>query len=174
MKLDTPIVSLINLSRKQRIISKGAFIVGNKFKVNYTITNIGDDVFPGGTLVINIDSPNGQKISHSYEIPRLKPRKDHQIESEPLGILSSGFSLFFAYLIEPGQREKIGIDLAPLFYDELNEIKDYTSLFSIFGQTKEEFYQYWAMIFAAIGLCYFLIKDIIGLLISWISPLCAR
>ena len=171
IRLGTPIVSFMSLSRIQKFMFKESFIVGHEFEVNYTITNIGDDVFPGGSLVISIDWPNGQREITPYEIPRLKPENDHTLGPSRWGILSSGFALFYAYLIVPGQREKTGVDIVSLFRDDINEIKNDVCFFSLFGQTREEFYQYWAMIFAVLGVWILILEKLLQLFTKWRIPI---
>lgn len=174
IKMDIPLVSLVDLSEIKELMfrraGKPAFIIGEEFDVVYTITNIGDAPFPGGTLAIDIRWPNGQMETTSYQIDQLNPGEQDHLRSR-WGILAPGFALFFAYLIVPGQKKITGVDTVPLFRDERNEIKYNVSFFSIFAQTAEEFYQFWAMIFAVFSILIIVIGGYIIPFIKWISSI---
>jgi hypothetical protein len=59
-----------------------------------------------------------------------------------MGVLAPDFGLFFARLMIKNQ-------MTPLFRDKNNLILYLAAFFSIYGQTREEFYQYFAMLWAA-------------------------
>jgi hypothetical protein len=161
--------------------NREAFLVGEDFEIIYKISNIGTEPFDVKTrlLTIKIQWANGQGELSSYPIPVLKPSCSVLIPEKPArwGVLAPGFSLFFARL-ETGPRKEymnartgqrhIAYDTSPLYRDEKNEIFPKISFFSIYGQNKEEFYQYWAMILAVLGLFYPILSTIFGDFTNWI------
>jgi len=167
IKLETPIVSKVNRSWIKKLIFKDAFIVGEEFKIFYTLVNIGNGTFPGGSLLIGIRWPNGQNEVASYKISRLDPGEKHRTKISQWGILAPGFALFYAYLTVPSQRKKQAAIQFPLYRDEKNKLGD-VSFFSIFGQSTEEFYQYWAIIIATISLLIIVIWEYLIPFLKWL------
>lgn len=183
IQLSVNAIPLNDVSRfKRRLFRHGgdeAFIVGETFQATYTVTNIGTDIFDTQVrkLTITINWPNGQSELTSYEIDELKPG-DHQEFDAQWGVLAPGFALFSAKLeIGPGVtrlHSAVGIsqyfpDIGPLFRDENNQILPDFSFFSVYGQTTEEFYQYWAMIFALLAILLLVIEKIVPHLLSFFT-----
>ena len=84
---------LTNRSRLLRryIFRRGgreAFVVGESFEVTYTITNIDNDQFHGGVLVIEIDWPNGQREESPYQVPMLTPGEPWSTTLTHRGVLT--------------------------------------------------------------------------------------
>lgn len=179
IKLEASAVPINRVSKiKRRLLfrhaGKEAFIVGQEFQVIYTITNIGIGPFFGGTLVITIEWPNGQGEISPYPIKRLNPGEQETITAS-WGILAPGFALFFARLETgpryhriSGGREHVSFKTSPIYRDESNRILENVSFFSVFGQTSEEFYEYWAMIIAAIGFILLVLKDYLFPFFKWL------
>ena len=146
-----------------RHAGKEAFIVGQKFKVTYTVTNIGNGYFPGGSLLIIIQWPEQPQLVNRYYIEPLEPNQDLNIPAER-GVQAAGFNTFSAQLtkvlIENGDVIRT-MEPFSLFKDEHNKIVPNVSFYSVFGQTAEEFYQLWGMIIAAASLSIIVFGDYI-------------
>ena len=140
-----------------------AFIVGENFQMLYTVTNIGSKQFDEKVrkLSISIQWANGQSEFTAYQIKELEPGKSQTFEAR-WGVLAPGFALFSA-MLEKGTGGSVfyqsasgssrrSYDTAPLYRDERNLISLGVSFFSIYAQTTEEFYQYWAMMFTLLAL----------------------
>jgi len=154
-----------------------AFLVGERFEVVYTLENIGDAVFDPDIkgLKIDISWPNGQSEVSNYPVIALGP-KDKMTIPARWGVLADGFGLFSASLIVGGGQvffygqsgKTVSVpELSPLYRSENNEIRPEVSFFSVYGQNKEEFYEYWAMILAVLGLYYVIFEKILGGFVVW-------
>ena len=135
-----------------------AFIVGENFQILYTVTNIGSKRFDEKVrrLSISIQWANGQSEFTAYQLNELEPGESQTFEAH-WGVLAPGFALFSA-LLEKGAGGSVSYpgssDIPrprPLYRDELNLISPGVSFFSIYAQITEEFYQYWAMMFALVA-----------------------
>ena len=80
-----------------RHAGKEAFIVGQKFKVTYTVTNIGKGRFTDGLLSIVIQWPEHPPLHALYDIEKLEPNES-QSYSAIWGVQSVGFNIFSAEL----------------------------------------------------------------------------
>lgn len=57
------------------------YLVGQNFKVIYKLENMGEQAFPGGSITVNIQWPNGQFEIRTYTIPPLEPKEAKTAES---------------------------------------------------------------------------------------------
>lgn len=153
---------------KAKILRKSVkdYVVGQNFQVVYKLTNIGYQLFPGGTFSVEIKWPNGQIEVTPYTIPQLAPNETRSAEPKSeWGVLSRGFALFFV----TSAVDNYGKDI--IFYsDPKNTISGLVSFYSVLGKDPEELYQYWAMIAAVVALfilvgekLYEIIRSIISL-----------
>jgi len=142
------------------------YLVGQNFRATYKLTNIGDQLFPGGFFAVEIRWPNGQFENTPYTIPQLAPSESKLAEPQSdWGVLSRGFALF--YLVDT--RDNNGKDI--IFYSGPNDtIPRSVSFYSILGKDPEELYQYWAMIVGAAALVI-LVGEKLFEMIRWIVPL---
>ncbi len=186
IQLEAEAIPLNEISRFKRSLFRHAgneaFVVGEDFQVNYTVTNIGGKPFDSSirTLSLTIQWPNGQSEYTEYKIRELEPGGEQTFEAR-WGVLAPGFALFSAMLKKGGgiTRSSRGIsqttyDLAPLYRDEINLISPQVSFFSIYGQTTEEFYQYWAMMFTLAALLILVVEQIYSPVLNVIKLFIAR
>lgn len=152
-----------------------AYLTGESFEVGYSLRNTGTENFPGGRLIIDIKWPNGIPESIQFPISQLSPNETVNIPSKEWGILDVGHALFSARMFLPEvpmhatqPRKYRIISVAPLFNEDGNEILLNTAFFSIYSQTKDEYYQYWAMITSAIALFLIVLKDVFLPFILWL------
>ena len=159
-----------------------AFIVGEDFQITYKVTNIGSKPFDEKIrrLSISIRWPNGQSEFTEYRVNELKPGETQTFEAR-WGVLAPGFALFSAMLKKGGGSthssygvSRTSYDTAPLYRDEMNFIAPEVSFFSIYGQTTEEFYQYWAMMFTLGALLFLVLEKLYSPSINLIKDVIAR
>jgi len=156
---------------------KTAFIVGRRFDIEYQLTNVSRRKFPGGELILSVSWTSQPTDWYRIDIPPLVDGETTELDKREYSALEPGYGMIFAkgnpysdfeQFEKPRGERRFTSDLN-LFLKDRNLGDTRVHVNTIFAQTPEEFYQLWAMIFAAIGLCYSPIKDIIGLLLSWIS-----
>lgn len=156
---------------------KTAFMVGKRFNIEYQLTNVSHRTFPGGELLLSVRWTGEREDWYRIEIPPLSDGETTELDKREYSALEPGYGMIFARVhsySDSVHRERTSRFSCDLFFRDMNLGDAEAHVGSIFAQTQEEFYQLWAMLLAAIGLSYILIKDIIGLLLSWIPPLCSR
>ena len=157
---------------------KAAFIVGKRFDIEYQLTNVSHRTFPGGELLLSILWTDKREPDwYRIEIPPLLDGEATEPDIRDYTAIEPGYGMIFARIYpysDSEHRQRSSRFSCDLFLRNMNLGAAKAHVGSVFTQTQEEFYQLWAMLVAAIGLSYILIKDIIGLLLSWVPPLCAR
>lgn len=132
-----------------------SFIVGERFDAVYILTNDDKKAFPGGHLSALIRWPVGESRSLKMDIPRLEPGETCKLKDSGIPVLSQGYTTFkfSASSIEDGAivitSKDSGVGLFP-----------YPVWHFIVGRTREEIYQYWALLVSAIGLSIIAIEKI--------------
>ena len=188
IQLEAQAIPINEVSRFKRALFRHAgseaFIVGEDFQITYKVTNIGSKPFDEKIrrLSISIRWPNGQSEFTEYRVNELKPRETQTFEAR-WGVLAPGFALFSAMLEKGGRSiyssaasgvSRTSYDTAPLYRDEMNFIAPEVSFFSIYGQTTEEFYQYWAMMFTLLALLILVLERLYSPSINLIKDVIAR
>lgn len=157
---------------------KIAFIVGKRFDIGFQLINVSHRTFPGGELLLSVRWTGKREPDwYRIEIPPLSDGEATEPDKRDYSAIESGYGMIFARVhpySDSEHRERSSRFSCYLFFKDMNLGDIEAHVGSLFAQTQEEFYQLWAMLLAAIGLSYILIKDIIGLLLSWIPPLCSR
>lgn len=156
---------------------KTAFIVGKRFDIEFQLTNVSHRTFPGGELLLSVRWTGEREDWYRIEIPHLSDGEATEPYIRDYSAIEPGYGMIFARVhpySDSEYRERSSRFSCHLFLRDMNLGDAEAHVGSVFAQTPEEFYQLWAMLLAAIGLSYILIKDIIGLFLSWIPPLCAR
>lgn len=144
-------------------LGKSAFLVGNNYRLSFNITNIGRQLSPKGQLIISVIWANSQTVNMKFDIPTLNSGESRSFTSEPTGILTPWFGLFYAnfYLTS--------IITHPIYRNKNEKIDPKTAFFSIFAQEIEEFHQFWAMIASVVALWLIVVKDYIFPFLRWFS-----
>ncbi|MFX0203784.1 MAG: hypothetical protein ACFFCW_47400 [Candidatus Hodarchaeota archaeon] len=160
-----------------RRAGKPAFLVGKRYEIEFCLTNVSHTKpFTGGELVLSVQWTSKRTDWHRVVIPILKPKETTEPFVKEYGVVEVGYGLVMAqgkaydspaeFKKPIWERKKMG-DLDIFVNDENLGIAG-AHVESVFGQTAEEFYQFWAMMLAAIGLCYILVKDIVVFLFNLI------
>ena len=68
------------------------YIVGQRYKVQYEVENIGKKPFPGGVLSVQINWPNGQIVGQKFVIESLNPGKSYRTKTRTTDALARGFA----------------------------------------------------------------------------------
>ena len=148
-----------------------SYFVSDEFKLGFSLTNIGDEIFPGGNMTIMILWPNRQFFKPSYRIPEIKPKETKKatdvITDEPINILrilASGYGLF--YLKNTSTIEKKPFILYDSPDSDRGIWRDY-AFHSILGKEPEELYQLWAL-WAAVFSLLILVSEKVFHFLKWI------
>jgi hypothetical protein len=161
-----------------RRAGKPAFLVGKRYEIEFRLTNVSHTKpFTGGELVLSVQWTSKRTDWYRVVIPILKPKETTESFVEEYGVVETGYGLVLArgdaydspteFNKPIWERKKIG-NLNIFVNDENLGIAG-AHVESMFGQTAEEFYQYWAMIVSMVGFTYLLIKDFIFSVFPWIN-----
>lgn len=132
-----------------------SFVVGERFDAVYILTNKDEKAFLGGHLSALIRWPVGESRSLKIDIPRLEPGETCKLKDCGIPVLSQGYTTFqfSASSIEDKAivitSKYSGVGLFP-----------HPTWHFIVGKTREEIYQYWALLVAAASLLIIAIKEI--------------
>jgi len=138
-----------------------SYIEGKNYVVSFQLTNIGNNIFPGGRLSVSITWPNGQFVVQNYLIPPLDPNSMHTTSDIETGAMSRGYALFIGQIIANDQKP-VTVHSPPG-----RPIKPPMSFYSIIAKSPEEIYEFWGMMIAAISLISLALEKVI-FLINWL------
>jgi len=133
-----------------------SFVVGERLDAVYILTNEDEKAFPGGHLSALIRWPVGESRSLKIDIPRLEPGETCKLKDCRIPVLSQGYTTF-QFSASSIEDEEIvitskysGVGLFP-----------HPAWHFIVGKTREEIYQYWALLVSAIGLSIIALEKVI-------------
>lgn len=142
---------------------KPAFLVGKRFEIEFVFVNPTQNPFQSCMLEMFVEWPNSKlKDFRHFPLPTIPPNGRTDPFVFDFGLIEPGYGLIYLRLIQ-GSADT-NLKMGETFYGLMAK----THIETVFAQTKEEFYQYWAMILAAVGLIYFLLKDVAKFLFSLI------
>ncbi|MCW4048471.1 MAG: hypothetical protein NWE89_01910 [Candidatus Bathyarchaeota archaeon] len=128
---------------------KPAFIVGKEFTLIFALKNIDERDYPADHYFkVRVDWANGAHQTNKVSFGSVKSG-DLVLRESEFEILDTGYGVIRF------EDTDFKVKLDDTWLEEEFEVK------KVFGQTIEEFYQYWAMIVAAVGLIYPVVKDIL-------------
>jgi len=158
----------VESNSKAKILGKQlkSYLVGYKFEALFELTNVSPAVFPGGTFTLNIEWPNGQIVSDTFQIPALDPGEVHKIPPLTTGALTRGFALFTLDARAPANDNK------PIVFRSASgepipsgAPRTVYSFYSILAKEPEEIYEFWGMLIAAFSLAFLVLIELIRLII---------
>ncbi len=155
---------------------KPALIVGKRFTIQYQLTNVSHRDFPGGDFLLSIRWPGERVDWYRKEISPLSDGESTELDILSYGVLEPGYGMVYAKgkpysdfeQIQRPWKDRNTTYSFHIFRGDRDLGDGEVHITSVFGQTVEEFYQLIGLIVAVIGLSYPLLKDIIGLLFSWL------
>lgn len=137
----------------------GSFIVGEKFDAVYILTNKDEKAFLGGHLSALIRWPVGESRSLKIDIPHLEPGETCKLKDSGIPVLSQGYTTF---QFSASSIEDEGIVITSKYSGV--GLFPYPAWHFIVGKTREEIYQYWALLVSAIGLGIIALEKILQIL----------
>lgn len=145
-------------ARFLRVKRLKSIVVGEPYKIGFSVTNIGDGDFPGGEAIIAIRWGVNQVVNGAFSIPQMK--RDEVIIHDPITThaLTEGFGLvFFNVKSSDGANVKV--------VDPQESPRSQTgSIATIRTQTWEEIYTFWALIVSAAGLTIIAAEKVVQLI----------
>jgi len=141
-----------------------AFLVGSRFNIYIQLTNIGTRRFRGGEIFIPVKWTSGRIDFWRKEVPPLNVDETSEPIRLNFGILEPWFGTIHVECQEhsptrtsPRQFTK---NQPIMFTSEKYYSQKDLQFSSVFGQSEVEFFTLWALIVAAIGLIYPILKDV--------------
>jgi hypothetical protein len=144
-----------------RLIPLKSFVSGERFECSWLFRNVSNERFPGTAsrrVPIEIICPSGQIVNTSFLIPPLGENEIWATPKLASEALCEGFGLIFIRWRTPFVEDRKGKQRGVLFYRSKHSLKQNDniriseSISSIKAKSREEIYEFWAMIISAIGL----------------------
>ena len=152
-----------------------SFLEGRKYKLSFSVTNLGEKTFPGGELKVTVLWSTQQQNEFPFELPEILPKETYQTEERESDVMSRGYGLFFARVFgSPHQKEFrlcTGDPEKPIAFKEYIPMANRgTSFHFLYGQSNEEIYEFWGMMLAAISLFIIALEKIVQFFL-WVSSI---
>ncbi len=136
-----------------RIFRMTKILVGDRFSLNLEITNI-DEEFAGGLFEIWEEWPNGQLVHYQQALGHMGKDETTRIERPNWEALTPGYALFYVRITAFIGERKEEVNIFKSKNAPLPRLPDgrLSSFLSLLAVTKEEIYQYYALIVAIVSL----------------------
>lgn len=181
MEFELKYVRPIDLSLFERAIyrrsSQPAFVVGKNFDLEFSLKNRGTEMFPGGVIEITAEFESERPNTWKIELPIIDIQKQYDSEALQFSIPDPSYCMIMVVLTpysdvdekDKPYEERIFKLPACDIWMKKNNLGTVAHVESIYAQTEEEFYQYWAMIIAMYALVYLVLETKIGYFIDWVT-----
>ena len=135
----------------------------DKFLISFKFRNISNSTSPQGHFYWLIHWASGQAVSNDFDIPSLRSGENWVSTQYETDALAEGYGLIYvAYSSPRGTvfQFYFGNKIVSPIYPKYSGI----SIASIKAKKKEELYEFWGMMIAAIGLLIVALEKIISFL----------